>query len=118
MLDEIYKLAAAFAGQVSQQQETVLKNLCKVAEAELCARLRPEVDPAECAESFVCAAAWLALANLACGKSSDGITAFTAGEMGITKGAGDQAANCLRVQAEALMAPYCRDTVAFLGVTG
>ena len=119
MLDNIYAMAAAFAGELGQDKQQALQNLCKAAEAELCSRLLPGVDPAQCEQSFVCAAAWIALSNLAAGNRSDGISTFSAGEMSVSKSTGaDTAANCLRTQAELIMAPYTGDHFSFMGVKG
>ena len=60
------------------------------------------------------AAAWMALAALDAGNSADGVTQFTAGELSLHRTSG--AAGCLQVQAELLMAPYCKDSFSFRGV--
>ena len=61
MLEEIYALALTFLGGAGE--DTALRAACKAAEAELGAKLKPGISPEDCSDSFVCAAAWLALAG-------------------------------------------------------
>ena len=106
-LEDIVATAQVFAGSLDDAQRSVLERLCAGADSTLYARLREGVTPADCYDSYVCAAAWLALAKLGSGRDGD-VEAFTAGEISVRRGSG--AANCLATQAEVMMAPYLRDS--------
>ena len=105
-LEEIASTAQAFAGSLTDAQRSVLERLCAAADSALCARLREGITPADCYDSFVCAAAWMALSELSQGRDGD-VEAFTAGELSVRRRSG--ASDCLAAQAEVLMSPYLRD---------
>ena len=105
ILDDIYDTAAVFTDTSDAQRAQALRRLCAAAHQSLLMRLK---------DGVVCAAAWMALAALDAGTNADGITQFTAGEISLHRA--DGAAGCLQVQAELLMAPYCRDSFSFRGV--
>ena len=98
--------AGVFAGGLTDAQRSVLERLCAGADAALCARLREDLTPADCYDSFVCAAAWLALSQFDAGWDG-GVEAFTAGAFSVRRSAG--AARDLVTRAETLMQPYLRD---------
>lgn len=108
-------MAAKFAPQGTQTQ--TLETLCRAAEAELKARLRPGLEEHTYRDALICAAAWLALGNLPAVSASD-IRGFSAGEVSVSLGGADGAAGKLREQAMALMAPYTNGDFAFVGVRG
>ncbi len=105
-LEDIISTAAVFAGSISTQQRSILERLCAAADARLAGRLQEGLSPEQCYDSFVCAAAWLALAELETAQSA-GIAGFTAGSISVQQTPG--ASNCLAMQAEVMMAPYLRD---------
>ena len=111
MLEEIYALAASFAGAGSGDEG--LRALCKAAECELAARLRPGVTPEDCRDSFICAAAWMALAGY--GTAGESCGEFSVADVTVRPGGG-AAAQTLRSQAETLMAPWCGGGFSFRGV--
>lgn len=98
--------AQVFAGRISEEQRSVLERLCAAADSALLPRLREGVTPQDCYDSYVCAAAWMALSDFSTGRDG-GVEAFTAGTLTVRKKAG--AANCLAMQAEVMMSPYLRD---------
>ena len=105
-LEEITATAQVFAGSLNDAPRSVLERLCAAADSALCARLREGLTPEDCYDSFVCAAAWMALAEF--GQSRDGgVESFTAGTFSVRRGSG--ASNCLVTQAEVMMSPYLRD---------
>lgn len=122
LTDEIYQMAAVLAP--GQADETVLKSLCRAAEQAVTARLRPSVTAQDCRDSFVYAAALIAVSYLPSGvQGTQQVRSFSVGDVSVT--AADTAAvsgasACLRTQAELLMAPYCTSSggFAFLGVRG
>lgn len=114
-VDEILEMAQVFAPALDEQETAALKKLCAAAGQGLQTQLRPGLDEEEYRDSFVCAAAWIALAALSEGRSAEGITGFTAGSMSVQRSTG--AGSCLRLQAQMLMAPYLGGSgFAFLGV--
>ena len=116
MLDDIYTMAAVFAGPSGDEEQAALRTVCQAVQAGLSARLRPGITPETCEQAFVCAAAWMAVCCFGAGMSGDGVTAFSAGDISVSLGAKNAAAEALRTQAELLMAPYVRDSFCFLGV--
>ena len=108
MTDEIYTIAAVFAG-VGENEEPTLEKLCGAAETELRARLRRGIAPEDCRGSFICAAAFLAARTA-------GVKSFTVGAVTVTSGGEGTDAADLRTQAELLMRPFCTGALGFLGV--
>ena len=108
-LEEIVSTARVFAGELEPEREQALELLCAAAEQQLCTQLLPDMPEERYHESFVCAAAWLALAALGEGRQADGVTGFTAGSLSIQRGGASGAGYCLRLQAQLLMAPYLKD---------
>ena len=111
MLEEIYALAASFAGV--DGGDKALRALCKAAECELAARLRSGVSPEDCRDSFICAAAWMAVAGY--GSAAESCGEFSVADVTVRPG-GNAAAQALRRQAETLMAPWCGGGFSFRGV--
>ena len=113
-----YAHALLLAGERTDQQSRTLEVLCTAAASSLKARLREGLTPEDCEADFIASASLMALAALA-GVSSDvPVEQITAGDFTIRKGAlsYDAAANCLRSQAELMMAPYLKDRFSFRGV--
>ena len=112
--EQIYAQALLMAGQLSQEQDALLRMLCRVAKTNLEGRLREGLQAEDLRADFIAAGSLLALAALS---ESDGSPErFTAGELTVQRGSTSAAAKCLRGQAELLMMPYVRDCFAFLGV--
>lgn len=105
-LEDIVSTATIFAGSLGEGQRDVLERLCAAADEEMARRLKEGITPEDCYESFTCACAWLALSWLGGARSASEAEAFTAGTLSIRKSSG--ASNCLKMQAELLMAPYVR----------
>ena len=109
MRERILSLATAVSG-VGTEREDLLSALCDAAEAEWNARLRDGMTAADCGETFCCAVAFTAAANLAAGQSSD-VASFTAGEISVKGQSGKECAAraaALRETAERMMAPYAK----------
>ena len=123
LTEEIYEAAGKAAP--SGTDEALLQRLCRAAEQQLRARLKDAVQPDDCRDAFVCAAAWMALAGVQAGRSAalGCVERFTVGEVSVqTSGAADTAGDTavsVRAQAEQLMQPYCRESgFSFVGVRG
>ena len=114
LTEQIYAQALLMAGKLSQEQDELLRMLCRVAKTNLEGRLRSGLTAEDLRADFIAAGSLLALAALS---ESDGSPErFTAGELTVQRGEPSAAAKCLRGQAELLMMPYVRDSFAFLGV--
>ncbi len=116
MTEEIFAIAKVLVTP-SLEEETVLQRLCVGAEQELRSALRPGVTAEDCSDLFLCAAAWLAAANLAGGRCGTGTVRV--GDVSVGGGDWDGAARRMRQQAWKIMAPYCGgDGFTFVGVPG
>lgn len=116
--DEIFSMAQVFTGELSEGEQGVLRTVCEAAQAELTARLRPDVSPEDCGKSLISAACWLAIAIFSAGRQPAEISSFTAGELSLTFGASGTGAECLRTQAELIMSPYISGGFSVKGVRG
>ncbi len=105
-LEDITATAQVFAGTLSEEKTAVLGRLCAAADSAMLGRLREGVCPADCYDSYVCAAAWLALSQFQTVRDG-GVEAFTAGTFSVRRGGG--ASDAYVARAEALMTPYLRD---------
>lgn len=108
-------------GRVVQEELETLEALCQAAELEVAGRLREGLVPEDCGQAYVLGCAWLALAGLAGAETGRTPLRFTAGEVSIQEEGGDapQRAQALRLQAEAVLAPYLKDRgFVFQGVEG
>ena len=120
MSEEILALALQLGGR--EEDEEVLRALCRAAEVELSVRLQPDVRPEDCGEAFPLAAAYWALAGLCAARKMETVESFTAGDVTIRRGSGGSAADqaaALRGQAERLLSPWTVDGgFCFQKVTG
>ena len=113
---QVYTQALLLAGELSEQQGRILEALCTASTAALTARLREGLNPEDCKADFIAAASLLALASMNSVGEDAAVEQITAGDLTIKKGSRDAAANCLRAQAELMIAPYLRDRFTFRGV--
>ena len=113
---QVYTQAILLAGELTEHQMAVLEALCTAGTAALTAKLREGLTPADCRADFVAAASLMALAALDELDEDRNVEQITAGDLTIRKGSRAAAANCLRTQAELMMAPYMRDGFLFRGV--
>jgi hypothetical protein len=115
MEERVIELAKSLR-TVSGGQEELLERLCRAACRRLDGRLRDGVTAEDCADAFVTAAVWLALAGLNA-QSGGTVSRFSAGDVTVEKSGGE--ASQLETQAWRLMAPYVRDeNFVFRGVRG
>ena len=114
--EQVFAQAALLAGQLAGSRMEMLDVLCTASVASLKARLRPELAPEDCRADFVAAASLYALAALNDVGDPDGMEQITAGDLTLRKSSADAAANCLRNQAELMIAPYLKDRFSFRGV--
>ena len=110
--------ALMLAGKLSDRQNSILMALCHGASVILTGRLRDGLTPDDCVADFVAAASLMALAAMSSVTGDEIPEQITVADFTVktAKSSGDTAANCLRTQAELIMAPYIKDRFTFLGV--
>ena len=118
LTEQIIAHAVLMAGELTEHQSRVLEVLCEAAASSLSARLRDGLTPDDCKADFIAAASLTALAALAAASGEVPVEQITAGDFTIKKGSVsyDAASNCLRQQAEMMIAPYLKDRFSFRGV--
>ena len=118
MVRQVMELARSM-GHVEEDEQGLLNSLCERACQQLTEELREGVKPEDCAQSFVVAGAWMALAGLEVGRSSGQARRFTAGDVTVDSGDAGQRAQMLYAQAKRLMSGWVKDRkFAFYGVDG
>jgi len=113
LAEQAFTQAMLMAGKLEPKREALLKTLCNGAIASLTARLRDGVTADSCQADLVVAAGLYALAALNEVGEDDCVEQFTAGDITVRTGKSDKASDCLRQQAQWLIAPYLKDTFAF-----
>ena len=116
LTDQVYAQAMLLAGGLEAKQEALLKLLCRGATASLSARLREGLTAEDCKADFIAAASLYALAAMSGSSEMDQLEQITAGDITLRRSGSDAAANCLRYQAELMIAPYLKDRFSFKGV--
>jgi hypothetical protein len=115
--EQVYAHAVLLAGELEENQGEILRVLCLSSAASLAARLREGLSPEDCKADFIAAASLFALAAMNTVKDAGSLEQVTAGDLTIRKtGKSDAASNCLRAQAELMIAPYLKDRFSFRGV--
>ena len=115
--DQVFAQAALLAGQLEGEQKDILHALCMASTTALTARLRDGLTPDDCKADFIAAASLFALASLNGVKNAGSLEQFSAGDLTVRpSGNADAASNCLRNQAELMIAPYLKDRFSFMGV--
>jgi hypothetical protein len=118
LTEQIIAHALLMAGELTEHQTRVLEVLCEAAASSLSARLRDGLTPDDCRADFIAASSLTALAALAAASGEVPVEQITAGDFSIKKGSVsyDAASNCLRQQAQMMIAPYLKDRFSFQGV--
>ena len=118
LTDQVLAQALLLAGPLEERQQMLLGALCNAVTVSLSNRLREGLTADDCKADFVAAASLLALAALASAAEDVPAEQITAGDFTVKKGgrSHDAAANCLKNQAELMIAPYLKDGFLFTGV--
>ena len=114
--DQVFAQAMLLAGELTERQMKVLNALCTATTASLRNRLREGIAPEDCKADFIAASSLLALAALGTAGDEEQVEQISAGDFTIRKRSSDAASNCLRAQAELMIAPYLKDRFSFTGV--
>ena len=116
LTEQIFAHALVLAGELEPRQEALLKVLCRSAENALSMRLRQGLTPEDCKADFISAAGLYALSAMSGMDEMDRLEQITAGDITLKHAGGDVASNCLRYQAELMIAPYLANGFTFRGV--
>ncbi|MBQ6430906.1 MAG: hypothetical protein IJJ99_03400 [Oscillospiraceae bacterium] len=111
---QIAELAAPLLGTLTSPESELLALIINAVQEELTAQLRPNVDPADCAESLNLATVLLSVSAMRQLRDSD-ISDFTAGTLKVSL-RNDRSAYA--EMANRLLAPWRADAFAFRGVSG
>ena len=114
--EQAYAQALILAGELTQRQTALLELLCTSNFTALEGRLRSGLTAEDCAADLIAAVSLLALADLGSVGDEEQLDQITAGDFTIRKRSNDAASNCLRAQAELMIAPYLKDRFSFQGV--
>ncbi len=114
--EQVYTQAALLAGQLAGERLEMLDILSTAATVCVAARLREGLTPEDCKADFIAAASLYALAALNEAGDLNGLEQITAGDLTLRRSSHDAAVNCLRNQAELMIAPYLKDRFSFRGV--
>ena len=113
LTEQIFAHALVLAGELEPRQEALLKVLCRSAENALSMRLRQGLTPEDCKADFISAAGLYALSAMSGMDEMDRLEQITAGDITLKRAGGDVASNCLRYQAELMIAPYLANGFTF-----
>lgn len=116
LMDQVLAQALLLAGELDDRQTELLRILCTASASSLAARLREGLTPEDCKADFIAAASLFALAALGSVADADQAEQFRIGDVTVYPGKRDAASNCLRSQAELMIAPYLKDRFSFRGV--
>ena len=114
--DQVLAQAMLLAGELDARQTELLRALCTASTASLAARLREGLSPQDCKADFIAAASLFALAAMGSVDDAAQAEQFRIGDVTVHRGSRDAASNCLRNQAELMIAPYLKDRFSFRGV--
>ena len=116
LIDQVFAQAVLLSGEITTQQEPMLKILCQAAVTSLTARLRAGLDPDDCRADFIAAASLYALAALSELDEVGNLERMQIGDVTMVRRSKTPASACLRSQAALMMGPYTADRFTFRGV--
>ena len=116
LAEQVFAQAALLAGQLEAQETELLRALCAASTSSLTARLKEGLTPADCKADFIAAASLFALAALGGVDNLQQVEQFRIGDVTVNRGNRDAASQCLKNQAELMIAPYLKDRFCFRGV--
>ncbi len=116
LTEKVFTQARLMAHELPEENQPLLEAMCRAAVVSLRNKLRDNLTPEDCLADFVMAAGMYAVAAMSDVRDLGMPEQITAGDLTVRKGGGNLAADCLRIQAQMLMAPYVKTGVAFLGV--
>ena len=106
LTDQIYAQARILAGPLECRQEALLRMVCLAAERSLQRKMRPGLSPTDCKGDFIAAASLYALAAFTETDGAMDPEVLRVADVTVQKAGASPATNCLRRQAELMIAPY------------
>ena len=116
LTEQVYTQARLLAADLPAENEKMLEAVCRAAVVSLGTKLKSNISPEDCRDDFAMAAGMYAVATMSEISDMNQLEQITAGDLTVRRSGGTLAANCLRTQADMLMAPYMKTGIAFLGV--
>ena len=116
LTEQIYAHALMMIRDCEEDQEALLRALCRAAEVSLRAKLRDGITPEDCRADFIAAASLYAVAALTETDDTAQVDQIALGDLTLRRRSKDAATCCLRYQAEMLILPYSKARIAFMGV--
>lgn len=116
LTEQVFAQAQVLAGELDDRQYHLLRVLCHGAASSLASRLREGLTPEDCKADFLAAASLFALATLSSVEDGAQMEQIAIGDVTLHRRNADAAFNCLRNQAELIIAPYLQDGFSFVGV--
>ena len=116
LTQQVYAQARLMIPDLLAENEALLETVCRAAVVSLENRLRNNLVAEDCQADFVMAAGMYAVAAMSEISDMGQLEQITAGDLTLRKTDSSVAANCLRAQADMLMAPYVKTKIAFMGV--
>lgn len=116
LTEQIFAHALLLAEELEPDQMQKLRVLCGGTAAALERQLKNGLHPEDCKADFIAGASLLAVAALSDVRDGEPWEQISLGNVNFRRKTGDAAGNCLRSQAELMIAPYLKDGFSFLGV--
>jgi hypothetical protein len=113
LTEQIFTHAVLLVRDCEQDQQELLRTLCRASEMSLRAKLQDGLTPEDCLADFVAAAALYAVAALT---ETEDLDQVKVGDLTVRHSSRNAAACRLRYQAELMMVPYTVDRFRFTGV--
>ncbi len=104
--EQVFLQVQLMSNGIPAQQVPLAQTVCNSTVSTLSKQLRIPLKPEDIREDFVMAASMLALAALSEIDTAMTPEQFTAGDITVRRGTGSAASECLKLQAQMLMAPY------------
>lgn len=116
LTEQVYAQACLLAGTLEERDQELLQLLCSSTVTALRSRLRLGLAPEDCRADFVAAASLFALSSVAAVSQDSNLEEMKLGDVTLKRSGTDTASQCLRNQAELIIAPYLADRFCFRGV--
>lgn len=114
--EQAFAQALLLAGSLEPERQDRLQVLCQGVEASLQRRIREGLTPEDFRADYIAAVGLFGVAALSELESLSAPGTFSAADLTVQRADTSVSVNCLRLQAEMLMAPYCKDSFCFRGI--
>ena len=114
--EQAFAQALLLAGPLEPERQDKLQTLCQGVESSLKRRIREGLSPEDFRADYIAAVGRYGVAALSELESLSAPGSFSAADLTVQRTDTSASVNCLRLQAEMLMAPYCKDSFCFRGI--